>query len=126
MNSIHVTNYYETDGRVRPIISSVLRCVRCCDESPTRWKIDVEVHRPKRSNQLCEKNRYMAWAHAVLFDDERTTRQTGISANCRSSREYRPVEQLIPNRQGKSQIHILRSVEFVVNTMIIRTYKHTP
>ena len=58
-----------------------------------------------------------------LFDHQRSTGQPGIHAGRLFAREDGPMEHLVPDREGEAEVHVLWSVQLMVDAVIVRTHE---
>src|ERR1700722_19775046 len=59
----------------------------------------------------------MPWSVRPLLDDEWPTCQPGVGSNSRLGRKHRSMCELVPDRQREAEIHILWTVDPVVDAV---------
>ena len=65
----------------------------------------------------------MSRSVCLLFDHKRSAWKSSIRSDRLLRRKYRPVSDLVPDRQRETEVHILGTVQFVVNAVVVRTHK---
>src|SRR5580704_913499 len=65
----------------------------------------------------------MAGASCTLFDRKWPTRKTRVDADRLLRREHGAPGQLVPNRERKAEVHVLSTLDPVMDAVVVRTAK---
>ena len=85
----------------------------------------VLVEGTKRGDELRREDREMARPQSGLFDDQGPAWESRVGSDGVSRREDGTTEELIPDGQGETEVHVLGPVQLVVNTVKVRADKES-
>ena len=112
------------DGRRRHHATSHASVVRVqpglVRRRPDRWEVGRAAHRTERRDHLRREDREVSRSRRLLLDDQRSTRKAGVGPDRVLGREHGPAEELVPDREREAEVDVLRSVDLVVDAVVVR------